>query len=120
LQGHGAERVSYLRLMLAAHVGCLRGPALLAVGAVCQLGQASGDAMLAPATLSWPSLVGAQKGSTPPNIAQLMTDEQFRALGLTKFSPQERRALNQWVYAYTQAVAKATAHGLDGSMPRRP
>ena len=84
------------------------------------LGQASGDALLAPAMLSWPSLVGAQKGSTSPNIEQLMTDEQFRALGLTKFSLQERRALNQWVYAYTQAVAKATTHLLDGSMSRRP
>jgi hypothetical protein len=46
-------------------------------------------------------LAAAGKDGSFPGIEALMTPAEYRAAGLDKLTPQERRALDQWLIRYT-------------------
>ncbi|MFV8818984.1 hypothetical protein [Haliea sp. E17] len=45
--------------------------------------------------------LAAEPSGDFPGVEGLMSDQEYRAAGLDKLSPQERDALNQWLIHYT-------------------
>ena len=48
----------------------------------------------------------AAETSTFPGVQQLMSEQEFSASGLGKLSPEEIKALNQWLIRYTAGEAQ--------------
>ncbi len=48
----------------------------------------------------------AAEESTFPGVQKLMSEQEFSASGLEKLSPEEIRALNQWLIRYTAGEAQ--------------
>ncbi|MCZ6829005.1 MAG: hypothetical protein O7F73_05370 [Gammaproteobacteria bacterium] len=48
----------------------------------------------------------AAETSTFPGVQKLMSEQEFSASGLHKLSPEEIRALNQWLIRYTAGEAQ--------------
>jgi hypothetical protein len=53
-----------------------------------------------------PGASGAAETSTFPGVQRLMSDQEFADSGLDKLSPQEIKALNQWLIRYTAGEAQ--------------
>jgi len=79
-----------------------RGPAGLIVRAVCLLAVTVPTALLAADAVQGD---GAGKTKDFPGIRKLMTAEEFSRAGLDQLTPEQVRALDEWLLRYTAGGA---------------